>query len=166
MRELANVIQRAFLLADGDCLRLAPDALGAHDGALEDDAGSLSRMAASFHLAREQALAEFERRFVRRALAESAGNVSLAAKRSGKERRSFGPSPQEARHRSRGVRRGGLIGSSRSVSDASRLLNADVRAKAQGLAEVPASSEVRLASSHAGHDRGDSARVFGLRRRG
>jgi transcriptional regulator with GAF, ATPase, and Fis domain len=94
VRELANVIQRAFLLADGDCLNLAPDALGAsdggHDGMHDVDADELSRMDASFHLAREQALADFERRFVRRALAESAGNVSLAAKRAGKERRSFG----------------------------------------------------------------------------
>jgi transcriptional regulator with GAF, ATPase, and Fis domain len=35
-------------------------------------------------------IADFERRFVSRALAESGGNVSLAAKRVGKERRSFG----------------------------------------------------------------------------
>ena len=47
-------------------------------------------MVESFQLARAQALAEFECRFVRRALSESAGNVSLAARRSGKERRSFG----------------------------------------------------------------------------
>ena len=47
-------------------------------------------MHSSFHKARAQALADFERHFVHRALAESEGNVSLAAKRSGKERRSFG----------------------------------------------------------------------------
>ncbi|MBS0445334.1 MAG: sigma-54-dependent Fis family transcriptional regulator [Proteobacteria bacterium] len=89
VRELANVMQRAFLLADGDCIRLAPDALGDDDHASGGGAGR-DPMAASFHAARAQALADFERRFVCRALAESAGNVSLAARRSGKERRSFG----------------------------------------------------------------------------
>jgi DNA-binding NtrC family response regulator len=90
VRELANVVQRLFLLADGQDLTLAADALGA----IEDDgaatAGNGADMAESFQLARAQALAEFERRFVRRALSESAGNVSLAARRAGKERRSFG----------------------------------------------------------------------------
>ena len=93
VRELANVIQRAFLLADDECLTLDSDALGPlgarAEGAEAGGAGA-SGMAASYHLARAQALADFERRFVRRALEESAGNVSLAARRSGTERRSFG----------------------------------------------------------------------------
>jgi DNA-binding NtrC family response regulator len=90
VRELANVMQRAFLLADGDCVRLGPDALGGHEAESDDGPMASTAMAASFQLARAEALADFERRFVRRALAESAGNVSLAARRSGKERRSFG----------------------------------------------------------------------------
>ena len=85
VRELANVIERGFLLADDDCVRIDPSALTGGDDAVQTPA-----MATSFHLARAQALDEFERRFVCRALAESAGNVSLAARRSGKERRSFG----------------------------------------------------------------------------
>ena len=85
VRELANVIERGFLLADDDCVRIAPSALTGGD-----DSAQTPAMATSFHLARAQALDEFERRFVCRALAESAGNVSLAARRSGKERRSFG----------------------------------------------------------------------------
>ena len=90
VRELANVVQRLFLLADGDGLTLAADALGAPDGEGSATSGSSAGMDESFQLARAQALAEFECRFVRRALSESAGNVSLAARRSGKERRSFG----------------------------------------------------------------------------
>lgn len=90
VRELANVVQRLFLLADGDGLTLAADALGAVEGEGATAAASAAGMAESFQLARAQALAEFECRFVRRALSESAGNVSLAARRSGKERRSFG----------------------------------------------------------------------------
>lgn len=91
VRELANVIERGFLLADDDCLRIGPDVLGGGDDPSDGvDAAQVPAMAASFQLARAQALDEFERRFVCRALKESAGNVSLAARRSGKERRSFG----------------------------------------------------------------------------
>jgi two-component system, NtrC family, response regulator GlrR len=86
VRELANIIQRESLLADSDYLHLAPEAIGLLEGA---DVG-VGAMPSSFHKARAQALADFERHFVHRALAESEGNVSLAAKRSGKERRSFG----------------------------------------------------------------------------
>jgi transcriptional regulator with GAF, ATPase, and Fis domain len=87
VRELANVIQRAFLLAEGDSLTFAPDALGR-----SEDQNNTAHIGAtgSYRQARKQVLADFERRFVIRALEESAGNVSLAAKRVGKERRSFG----------------------------------------------------------------------------
>jgi transcriptional regulator with GAF, ATPase, and Fis domain len=90
VRELANVIQRAFLLAEDDCLMLPPDALGlagATAEAADDGSNSLS---GSYRVARRQVIADFEQRFVKRALAESGGNISLAAKRAGKERRSFG----------------------------------------------------------------------------
>ena len=90
VRELANVVQRLFLLSDGELLTLAPDALGVCAADLATCAAREAGMAESFQLARAQALAEFECRFVRRALSESAGNVSLAARRAGKERRSFG----------------------------------------------------------------------------
>jgi two-component system response regulator GlrR len=87
VRELANVIQRAFLLSDGDCLSLPTDALGPAEDANEPEEPGLPH---SYTKARKQVIADFERRFVSRALAQSGGNVSLAAKRSGKERRSFG----------------------------------------------------------------------------
>jgi DNA-binding NtrC family response regulator len=91
VRELANVIQRAFLLAEGDCLTLtlAPDVLGPAEekAAASEESGDLPY---SYTQARQQVIADFERHFVRRALTQSGGNVSLAAKRAGKERRSFG----------------------------------------------------------------------------
>ncbi len=90
VRELANLVQRLFLLADGAGLTLAPDALGASESEGAATSAGDAGMAESFQLARAQALAEFECRFVRRALSESDGNVSLAARRAGKERRSFG----------------------------------------------------------------------------
>lgn len=95
VRELFNVIQRAFLLAEGDCLSLEAAAITpcACDQTRREDAPRSDGPAVStisFQSARAQALADFESCFVRRALAESGGNVSLAARRAGKERRSFG----------------------------------------------------------------------------
>lgn len=87
VRELGNLIQRALLLSESACLTLAP---GAQDDHGATAVHSAPAMETSFHRARAQALIEFERRFVRQALAQSAGNVSLAAKRAGKERRAFG----------------------------------------------------------------------------
>jgi transcriptional regulator with GAF, ATPase, and Fis domain len=87
VRELANVIQRAFLLSEGDALTFAPDVLGPPE---DESNNAVVCMTGSYRQARKQVLADFERRFVIRALEESAGNVSLAAKRVGKERRSFG----------------------------------------------------------------------------
>jgi DNA-binding NtrC family response regulator len=89
VREIANVMQRAFLLCDGDCLTLPPGALGSQDDGPEDAKGGTD-MCSSYRAARAQALREFERRFICRALERSAGNVSLAARLAGKERRSFG----------------------------------------------------------------------------
>jgi len=80
-----------FLLSEGECLTLPADALGTLESPVAHlEAKAEAGMAASFQRARAQALADFECRFVRRALAQSAGNVSLAARRAGKERRSFG----------------------------------------------------------------------------
>ncbi len=96
VREMANVMQRAFLMSDGYVLVLPPGALGPDDpaAATADLADLASHRSApcctSYHAAREEALCEFERRFVCRALAASEGNVSLAARLAGKERRSFG----------------------------------------------------------------------------
>ena len=85
VRELGNVIQRAFLLSESTCLRIEPFELG-NAGTADYGPG----LDVSFRRARAKALLEFECRFVRQALAQSAGNVSLAAKRACKERRSFG----------------------------------------------------------------------------
>ena len=90
VRELANVIQRAFLLAEDDSLMLTDDALGPAEAHCSGGDLPGSQITGSYRLARKRVIADFERRFVTRALAESGGNVSLAAKRAGKERRSFG----------------------------------------------------------------------------
>ena len=61
VRELANVLQRLFLLADGASLTLAADALGAPEGAAEAASMGAVVMVEPFQLARAQALAELVR---------------------------------------------------------------------------------------------------------
>ena len=93
VRELENVIHREFLLAEGESLQLRAESLRRYG---ESPTGSrqLEGLAVSwptsFAAAKAAALDQFECAFLRRALAESGGNVSRAALRVGKERRSFG----------------------------------------------------------------------------
>lgn len=85
VRELANYVQREFLLSDDVCLQLSPASLD-----LVEDRPERPGMTASFRRARQEALASFEREFLRRALAQSQGNISLAARCAETERRNFG----------------------------------------------------------------------------
>jgi DNA-binding NtrC family response regulator len=93
VRELENLIHREVLLAEDGPLRIRPssflDAEAEHPARTEGGAKELP-----FHLgfsrAKAVVVAEFERAFIDYALAESRGNVSLAARRAGKERRAFG----------------------------------------------------------------------------
>ena len=52
--------------------------------------GDLPLFELGFHRAKQAAVYAFERSFIERALIESGGNVSAAARLSGKERRAFG----------------------------------------------------------------------------
>jgi DNA-binding NtrC family response regulator len=93
VRELSNVLQRAVLLHDGDSLTLDLGGFGTQPEPTPGEADATRApcdSALSFHHARALAVADFEARFVRSALAASEGNVSLAARQVGKERRSFG----------------------------------------------------------------------------
>jgi DNA-binding NtrC family response regulator len=83
VRELENVLHREFLLAETALIHL-----GDHRPPPPTDARSSSTP--TFRAARAIAIAEFERSYVMRALAQAGGNVSLAARLAGKERRSFG----------------------------------------------------------------------------
>ncbi len=91
VRELENVILRELLLAPGPQIRIPPSQLGLPGANLS--ARTAIRPATSpsdFGRAKACAIEEFERSFLQRALADSNGNVSLAALRCGKERRAFG----------------------------------------------------------------------------
>jgi DNA-binding NtrC family response regulator len=84
VRELNNFLQREYLLCESDCLRLSAASLGLHG-----DAPAAGRPT-TLRSARQAAVAAFERLFLRQALHDCGGNVSLAARRSGTERRTFG----------------------------------------------------------------------------
>jgi DNA-binding NtrC family response regulator len=93
VRELENLIHREFLLAEDGPIRVRPGSF--LDAEAEQPAAAEGRAKAlPFHLgfsrAKAAVVAEFERAFIDHALAQSRGNVSLAARRAGKERRAFG----------------------------------------------------------------------------
>jgi DNA-binding NtrC family response regulator len=82
VRELENWIHRELLLADGDEILL--------DAGLPPGPAAPRPPAGDLRTAKAQALADFERAYVASVLAESRGNVTIAARLAGKERRTFG----------------------------------------------------------------------------
>jgi two-component system response regulator GlrR len=97
IRELENLLHRQYLLSDGAFVTL-PDnlrpqeaeAVGAVTDARHEPLPHKPSFALGFNTARARALESFERSFVEWALSQTRGNVSLAARQAGKERRSFG----------------------------------------------------------------------------
>ncbi len=89
VRELENLMHRAFVLCDSAVvtlrdLPLSPDPVpGVADAIAEP-------LLDDFQNAKRAAVTAFERRFLIHALQQCGGNVSLAARRVGKERRAFG----------------------------------------------------------------------------
>ncbi len=83
VRELENFIQREFLLSDGPVIgtatQTAPEPVG--------DGGPPTL---SFREAKARAIEDFERRYLSRLLSHARGNISLASRISGKERRRLG----------------------------------------------------------------------------
>jgi len=95
VRELENVIHREFLMCDERELRLRepramllgdapPSEAGSHAG--RGDHGELL----PYREAKAEAVADFERDYVRRMLARTGGNISQAARLSQQERSAFG----------------------------------------------------------------------------
>ncbi|MCX9157583.1 sigma-54 dependent transcriptional regulator, partial [Niveibacterium sp. 24ML] len=83
VRELDNLIHRSLLLCDGGVLRLgAPPTAGA--------AGDAAQAHLSFNDARAAAIEAFERQYLENLMQLTGGNVSLAARIAGKERRCLG----------------------------------------------------------------------------
>jgi transcriptional regulator with PAS, ATPase and Fis domain len=87
IRELENLLEREFLLHDGQpVLRFAE--LGGSASDLTSCASTCDRW--NYRLAKERVLKDFNRRFLRELMRETRGNVTLAATAAGKERRDLG----------------------------------------------------------------------------
>ncbi|WP_227243319.1 sigma-54 interaction domain-containing protein [Paraburkholderia caribensis] len=84
VRELENLLHRHYLLADGPVIHIPED--GAHHGAPVSPA--IAREV-HFREAKAKAVATFERAFLEALLVEAGGNISLAARRAGKDRSAF-----------------------------------------------------------------------------
>jgi len=89
VRELENLLHRAVLLSDSDVIDVPPFAPPSDSPAAAPASPARPGFERGFRAAKASWIDEFERTFVSWALAESGGNVSAAARRAGKERRSF-----------------------------------------------------------------------------
>jgi DNA-binding NtrC family response regulator len=84
VRELANVVQRAALACDGECI------LPAHLTFADDSAAESPPLIGSFRSERAIAVETFERRYVEGLLKKHGGNVTHAAREAHQDRRAFG----------------------------------------------------------------------------
>jgi two-component system, NtrC family, response regulator GlrR len=89
VRELENLVHRAMLLAGDPVVSVPAEWLGLEPAAQPSPSGA-GCFDLSLMEAKARVLDEFERAYLSRALARAGGNVSEAARRSGKERRAFG----------------------------------------------------------------------------
>lgn len=90
VRELENVLHQAFLMSDGDAIRVEPELhpdLHAEDVPVADTPPPADL---DFSAAKAQVVEGFERDYLRRLLAQTKGNITHAARLAGKERRAFG----------------------------------------------------------------------------
>jgi two-component system response regulator GlrR len=90
VRELENVIHHELLMTDGRVLRIRslPSAVSPTDSLPRDRLEGIS-FELGFRRAKAVVIAEFERAFLSRAMVETGGNVSRAARLAGKDRRAF-----------------------------------------------------------------------------
>ena len=86
MRELENVILRSVLLTEADAIGPEELALPCDPSSVEMPAPSTS----SYQAMKREVIAGFEREYLTRLMNEHKGNVTQAARASGKERREFG----------------------------------------------------------------------------
>jgi DNA-binding NtrC family response regulator len=89
VRELENLVQREYLLSDGDQLHItAPTALATAPAAAVAVGPDASHM--TYRAARTRLLEEFNRNYLCDLLHKTGGNVTQAAQLAGKERRALG----------------------------------------------------------------------------
>jgi DNA-binding NtrC family response regulator len=90
VRELENLLFRQFVLCEGNCIHIqdSPDfAANQHDDATEP---AKQENILNFQAAKAAAIQQFEKSYLTNILARTDGNISEAARISGKERRALG----------------------------------------------------------------------------
>jgi len=90
VRELENLVHRALLLTSDPIVAVPDEWLGPRREPLDAPRTDSPYFDLDLMDAKARVLDEFERVYLSRALARTGGNVSEAARRSGKERRAFG----------------------------------------------------------------------------
>jgi DNA-binding NtrC family response regulator len=91
VRELENLIEREFLMGEGATLRLSPPSeMRMERRQRAGDRRKLAGFDGAFNRIKAHVMEDFELRYLRWVLAETHGNVTLAATRAGKERRALG----------------------------------------------------------------------------
>jgi len=87
IRELENLLYREYLLSDGPVMQIEPPK-GMNP--LTPARRSVPSSELTFHQAKVRAVESFEKNYLSSLLYQAGGNISLAAKLAGKERRSLG----------------------------------------------------------------------------
>jgi DNA-binding NtrC family response regulator len=87
VRELENLVRRGVVMSGGE--EITPEAIGWQAAACVADLETDDISAIAYREAKEEVLTQFNRRYIRKALEVTGGNVTRAARRSGIERQSF-----------------------------------------------------------------------------
>lgn len=87
VRELKNLIEREFLLTDDRLVHISD---ASAQSIQRKTKAFVGKNVKTFHEAKIQVVGEFEREYLCELLAKTAGNVTMAAKLAGKERRALG----------------------------------------------------------------------------
>jgi DNA-binding NtrC family response regulator len=95
IRELENFLHREYLLTDGNVIKidsqnLSGDSRERRQCKPDRRANRNQIVGLGFSAAKTRVIAEFEKTYLEHLMSESQGNVTVAAKLAGKERRSFG----------------------------------------------------------------------------
>jgi DNA-binding NtrC family response regulator len=90
VRELQNLINREYLMQEGPSIQLGLPAPDSSSMALADAVDLFEFSGTSFNEAKARILYEFEENYLQWLLRQTGGNVTLAARRAGKERRALG----------------------------------------------------------------------------
>lgn len=90
IRELENMIYREYLLADTALIKIKSPVMSCADRRMGVDRRKISFINMKFNEAKKHVITSFEQCYLAEALQKTQGNVSMAAKLVGKERRAFG----------------------------------------------------------------------------